>query len=179
MRQQRLKMAVDAGVRFVMLRDHEASPEAFGQAGEALIPWLLERDVQVVVNTRVGRAEQWGTGAHVGTRGPAVDTVRSRLGDGVLIGYSMHRGEAVPEKADYVTFSPVFPTSSKPGHPGEGLQALRDVCRQSAVPVYALGGVTPARLDDCREAGAAGVAVLSAIMEAEEPASVVRQFLRV
>jgi len=64
--------------------------------------------------------------------------------------------------ARVVTWSPVFAPRSKPGE-GRGLDALAAVCRQSPLPVLALGGITAERVGACLEAGAAGVAVLSAI----------------
>jgi thiamine-phosphate pyrophosphorylase len=72
----------------------------------------------------------------------------------------------------------VYPTPSKPDHPGTGIGALRAFCQAADVPVLALGGVTPSRVSECRTAGAHGVAVLSGIMEVETPAAATRAYLR-
>jgi thiamine-phosphate pyrophosphorylase len=89
------------------------------------------------------------------------------------LGYSAHHmlelSPARRRAVDYVTYSPIFPTSSKPGHPGTGVDALRRFSRQAGVPVLALGGLTPERVASCRRAGAAGIAVLSGIMHADDP----------
>jgi len=66
--------------------------------------------------------------------------------------------------ASVVTFSPVHAPRSKPGE-GVGLDALAHVCRGSPVPVIALGGITPERVQPCLRAGAHGVAVLSSISD--------------
>lgn len=98
-----------------------------------------------------------------------------------LLGRSCHdRRElavAADAGADYVTLSPIFPTASKPGYgPARGPQALAGV---SPLPVYALGGITtPARARSCARAGAAGVAVMGALMRAPDPASVAAAFIR-
>lgn len=64
--------------------------------------------------------------------------------------------------AAWVTLSPIFPTPSKPGHAGVGIDALGAVCRAVAIPVFALGGIADAgRAAACMAAGAAGVAAIS------------------
>ena len=162
---ERLADAVTTyGQRFVMLRDHGATGEAFAAVADWLIPRLRKHAVRVVVNSNADVAAAHGVGVHVGTRGPSVGAC---LRQGIeLIGYSAHTAEEAREAASagasYVTFSPVYPTSSKPAHSGVGVEALASAVRAAApVPVYALGGVTPTRAVMCRTAGAQGAAVLS------------------
>ncbi|WP_432829425.1 thiamine phosphate synthase [Dactylosporangium sp. CA-092794] len=80
---------------------------------------------------------------------------------------------------DYATLSPIFASRSKPGYgPPLGLAALARMATVVSVPVYALGGVeTPARVRDCLDEGAAGVAVMGAVMRAEDPARLVKELL--
>lgn len=79
---------------------------------------------------------------------------------------------------DYVTLSPVFLTSSKPGYgPALGLERFACLCRLAARPVYALGGVTAVNAADCVAAGAAGVAVMGEIMRAADPADYTAKLL--
>ncbi|MDN3238732.1 thiamine phosphate synthase [Glycomyces tritici] len=93
-----------------------------------------------------------------------------------LVGRSVHAGEPIDPGLDYCTYSPVWATDSKPGYgPPIGTDALREACAASPVPVYALGGVTgPDRALAAREAGAAGVAVMGAVMRAADPERAVR-----
>jgi thiamine-phosphate pyrophosphorylase len=86
---------------------------------------------------------------------------------------------AAAEGVDYVTVSPVYPTPSKPGYgPALGKHTLSDLTAiAGAPPVYALGGVDTARAPECLAAGAAGVAVMGAVMAAEDPAAVVAALL--
>ncbi|MGC1211056.1 MAG: thiamine phosphate synthase, partial [Micromonospora sp.] len=81
---------------------------------------------------------------------------------------------------DYVTLSPVFPTPSKPGYgPPLGVDGLAGLVRLIPVPVLALGGIsTPAQVTAALRAGAAGVAVLGAVMRAGDPAEAVAALLR-
>jgi len=178
-----VRRAVAAGVPWVQLRDHRLDPDTFARAAEALVPMLKADNPNLLlsVNTNLDVARRLGLGLHVGRRGPSVAEARRQLGSGALLGYSAHdldaARQAADEGADYLLFSPVFPTASKPGVPAVGLEALATVCRAVAVPVLALGGITPERVSVCLQQGAHGVAVVSAILEAPDPAAAVRQFL--
>ncbi|HBC06122.1 MAG TPA: thiamine phosphate synthase [Rhodospirillaceae bacterium] len=70
---------------------------------------------------------------------------------------------AVRAGVDLILLSPVFPTASHPGQPALGPRRLAALCRGSAVPILALGGVTPTTLRRVLAAGAAGVAGISAL----------------
>lgn len=184
-RADRVVTAVEAGVRWVHLRDHQAGPSDFDEAAHTLTHrlWEVTEDVTVTVNTRLAVAEALDAGVHLGWRGPSVAEARDVLGEEALIGYSAHdeiglEGDRAPD-VDYYFFSPVYPTSSKPDQPPAGISALRSFCQTAApTPTLALGGITPERVQDCREAGAQGVAVLSGIMEADLPVATTRAYLR-
>lgn len=184
-RARRVLAAVEAGVRWVHLRDHRADPADFEEAARNLIHRLhaVAENVTVSVNTQLGIAADLDTGLHLGWRGPSIPEARETLGPDALLGYSAHEEiEVEGDRArgvDYYFFSPVFPTPSKTDQPPAGVPALRSFCQTAApTPVFALGGVTAERVSDCRDAGAVGVAVLSGIMEAEAPRAAARAYLR-
>jgi thiamine-phosphate pyrophosphorylase len=86
-----------------------------------------------------------------------------------LVGVSTHSVDSALRfrNADYVILGPIWPTASKPGHPGAGLSILAGV---DGAPVFAIGGVDSAeRARACRAAGAHGVAVIRAILAADDP----------
>jgi thiamine-phosphate diphosphorylase len=86
---------------------------------------------------------------------------------------------AIAEGVSYAVVGPVFPTASKPGHPGAGLPYLARLVRLLApTPVFAIGGLTPARVPDVLAGGAHGVAVRSVLLSAEQPERVARTFVR-
>ncbi|WP_229706083.1 thiamine phosphate synthase [Micromonospora sonchi] len=93
--------------------------------------------------------------------------------DADMVGRSCHDEAELRRLSteDYVTLSPVFPTRTKPGYGPPLLpEGLAELIRLSPVPAIALGGIeTPAQVRACVEAGAAGVAVLGAIMRAPDP----------
>ncbi|GIJ07718.1 hypothetical protein Van01_09320 [Micromonospora andamanensis] len=90
-----------------------------------------------------------------------------------LVGRSCHDAAELRRLTteDYVTLSPVFPTRTKPGYgPPLLAEGLAELIRLSPVPALALGGIeTPAQVHACVQAGASGVAVLGAIMRANDP----------
>lgn len=101
--------------------------------------------------------------------------------DGPL-GRSCHTGgevvAAVAEGVDYVTLGPYAATASKPGYQRSlGEHEWETVCASSAVPVFALGGITPDNATAALADGAHGVAVMGAVMRARDPAAVVRALL--
>lgn len=172
--------AVEGGIRWVHLRDHEATPEPFRRGAASLARRIraVESAVTITVNTRLKVARVLNAGLHTGWRGLRPEAIAAPVPR--PLGYSAHHVLELPPArrlaVDYVTYSPVFPTSSKPGHPGTGVDALRRFCVQAGVPVLALGGLTPKRAAACRCAGAAGIAVLSGILHADAPAKAARAY---
>jgi thiamine-phosphate pyrophosphorylase len=81
---------------------------------------------------------------------------------------------AAAEGAAYATLSPYAATPSKPGY---GPPLPTTAFAGHPIPVFALGGITPANVAEARAAGAYGVAVMGAVMRADEPAAVVRSLL--
>lgn len=121
--------------------------------------WLVNDRLDVALATGIG-------GVHLKAAGLPVAAVRRRAPGGFRIGVSTHDldevRQAARDGASFVVFGPVFPTTSKPGHPGVGLDALREAARASTVPVFALGGVGPDNVAEVAAAGASGVAGISA-----------------
>jgi len=184
-RADRALAAVQAGVRWVHLRDHSAGPDTFQEAARTLAERLREQadDVVITINSRLHTAQMLGAGLQLGWRGPTISEARAALEADILIGYSAHENiEAEGDRTrgvHYYFYSPVFETPSKPDQPAAGIPALRSFCRAAApVPVFALGGITPERVQTCRSVGAEGVAVLSGIMDADAPAAATRAYLR-
>jgi thiamine-phosphate pyrophosphorylase len=106
----------------------------------------------------------------------SVEDARRLLGPERMIGISTHRPEeaatAAKAGADFVVFGPVFETPSKQEYgPPAGLDRLSEAVRTSSVPVLAIGGVTVDRIEEILARGAKGVAVVRAILEADDPAA--------
>lgn len=180
----RIIEAVRGGVRWIHLRDHKARSNAF----ELVVPSLIARirdeatDAALSVSGRPETARNLSLHYHGRTHPDAIADARNTLAPSTVIGYSSHSPDeaaaAVASGADYVYFSPVFKTKSKPGAEGVGVGPLRQCCdRVGSTPVYALGGIKPGNVADCLDAGASGVAVLSGILYADDPAAAAAAYL--
>jgi thiazole tautomerase (transcriptional regulator TenI) len=125
---------------------------------------------RVVVNDRADVALAAGAaGVHLRSDGPPAARVRALQPGPWIVGRSVHMpGEAARAgDLDYLLCGTVFPSGSKPaGAPVGGLDTLRETCAVARPPVLAIGGITPARVAACREAGAAGVAAIGVFLPA-------------
>ncbi|WP_341721418.1 thiamine phosphate synthase [Micromonospora sp. FIMYZ51] len=166
--------AVAGGVRWVLLRELDLPrTERLALAGE-LRPILAEAEgiLAVAGPDPLIDTDTLPAGPpvvlHLSAAGPYPPPAAD------LVGRSCHDEAELRRLSteDYVTLSPVYPTRSKPGYgPPLRPDGLADLIRLSPVPALALGGIeTPAQVRACVEAGAAGVAVLGAIMRATDPA---------
>jgi thiamine-phosphate diphosphorylase len=117
-------------------------------------------------------------GVHLPSAGLPIATVRRLLGPSFTIGRSTHSPEeavvAWEEGADYVFLGPIWKTASHPGQPGIGPHAIE---RAQPARVIAIGGITPSRVPMCTEMGAYGVAAVSALWGAVDPAAAATQML--
>lgn len=171
-------------VPWIHLRDHEADAETFRANAVELAEHIrmVAPGTMISVNGRLDVAVELGAGYHGGSHGDSVAKARKRLPVDAIIGFSAHyvteAQQAIRDGADYVFFSPIFASPSKPGHVGVGLDELKTFSeRVNDVPVYAVGGVTPERVRLCLEAGAYGVAVLSGILQQDDPEQAALDFL--
>lgn len=174
--------ACEAGVRAVQLREKDLDSRSLFDLAVRLREITSAHGARLLVNDRVDIAlAARADGIHKPEDGFPVVAARRFLGDDKLIGASTHSLERAAEMqtagADFVTFGPVFETPSKKKYgPPQGLDALRRVAGALDTPVFALGGVTPQRAVACIEAGAAGVAVISAIAASSDIKSAVGEF---
>ena len=161
----------------VQLRDHEIEEELFSEAAFDLVDRIrsVSRHVLISINTRIRIASMFSAedgpvaGVHVGKRGPSVEEARRVLRAGTPVGISVHSiGQICSGEVDYFLWSPVFPTKSKPGHKGTGIQNLAEAVKSAKhIAVIAMGGITAENTAKCLKTGAHGVAGLSGILAPE------------
>ena len=177
-----LARALDAGVRLVQLREKNLDRDVLEALAEQVLSLVTRYDAMLLINLAADIAVKIGAqGVHL-PGGALPRVVRDRTGPSFLIGYSTHTYTELDcaDGADFVTYSPIFTPGSKPGYDGVivGLAGLANAVTHSRLPVYALGGITPSRADRCRATGCAGVAVMSGILAARDPAKAVCEFLK-
>ncbi len=160
------------GIRHVL---HEARLTAAACA-EAGCPLLIDDHLDVAL--ALGAA-----GVHLGQTDFPIEEARRLLGPNAIIGGTATTVEAArraeAEGADYVGFGPVFPTRSKANPASvKGLAGLEAACRAVSIPVIAIAGITPERVRPALQAGAHGIAVMTAITTADDPAAATARFRR-
>lgn len=160
---RQIDAAMEAGIDLVQVRE----PGIEAGALRDFVARLVGRapaSTRVVVNDRADVARVAGAhGVHLRADGPPASAVRGLVGPRWVVGRSVHAaGEArSASDADYLIYGTTFPSRSKgPGAPVGGVEGLAAVVADAAVPVLAIGGITPERVRACRAAGAAGVAAI-------------------
>ena len=176
-----LKQAVNAGLPAVQLRERDLPTSELLLLAQEIRSITSPRAVPLIINDRVDLMLALNLdGVHLRANSLPISAVRRLAGADRLIGISTHSlaevQEADGEGADYVLFGPIFDTPSKRqfGSP-VGLEQLAEVCSRSAVPVFAIGGVTRAFAPDVLRAGAHGVAVIGSILDRDDAAAATRE----
>lgn len=161
----------------MQLRDKDLSGSALFRLAQRLRVATSRAGALLIVNERIDVALAVGAdGVHLGGGALPVDVARTLLPAGALIGQSVHGvDEAAASDADFVFFGPVYDTPAKRafGAP-QGVGRLREAVDAARVPVIAIGGVDADGVAEVRDAGAAGVAVIRAILGASDPADATR-----
>ncbi|MBI2526994.1 MAG: thiamine phosphate synthase [Candidatus Rokubacteria bacterium] len=174
-----------AGLRAVQLREKDLPVRDLLELARPLRESTRRHGARLLINDRADVALTIGADGVQRTHDSlSVAALRAIAPSGFLMGASVHgldeAREAAREGADFLVFGPVWDTPSKrPYGPPQGLAALSTVAAGSTVPVLAIGGITPVRAREALRAGAAGVAVISAILAAERPAEATEAFLDV
>jgi len=173
---------LDAGIRLFQYRDKVRPDRQRVEIAVALGDLTHATGGMLLVNDRVDIALAAGAdGAHLGQDDLPVDVGREMLGPDLVLGASASYPPEIEiarsAGADYVGFGAVFSTDTKPDAEYAGLDRLEEACRQSALPVVGIGGITVERAGDVIGRGAAGVAVVSALFRAEDPAAAARRLL--
>jgi len=167
--------ALDGGVKAVQLREKDLSSRELYELAYDLKKLTSRYGARLLINDRLDIALAVDAdGVHLGNDSIPIYRVRKLLGQQRLIGVSCHNQvnaiTAQEKGADFITFGPVFytPSKAKYGKP-VGIDKLESVTHLLDIPVFAIGGVTAANTREVLTAGAAGIALISAIVAAREP----------
>jgi thiamine-phosphate pyrophosphorylase len=174
-----LNGAAAAGVTIFQYRNKTAPmKEAFGEA-LPLRHRAKELDVLFIVNDRCDLTLALDAdGVHLGQNDLPVAQARRILGRQSVIGLSTHNVRQVEAaerlQPDYIGFGPIFKPNSKADHdPVVGIEALRRIRSLTRLPIFAIGGIHLGQVRPVIEAGANGIAVISAVASAPDiPAAV-------
>ncbi|WP_259738939.1 thiamine phosphate synthase [Synechococcus sp. CS-205] len=174
--------ALEAGVRLVQYRAKEADDLQRWQEARALRQLCSRYGALFIVNDRVDLAlAVQADGVHLGQGDLPPAEARRLLGPDRLIGRSTQRIEqlrqAVADGCDYVGVGPINATPTKPGRDPVGLAYVSQAAAESPIPFFAIGGLESTTLPPVLSAGGRRVAVVRAIIEAEDPHRASRELL--
>ena len=163
-----IEAALKGGVRAIQLREKNLPEDELRTLAKDVLKLTRQYNALLIINHRAELAHDIGAdGVHLTESSPAVRKIRKEFPD-LLIGKSAHSLQsalrAQHQKADFITFSPVYDTPSKQQYgPPQGLEKLKQVCAGLDIPVLALGGIDLSRISTVREQGAFGVGLIRGI----------------
>jgi len=180
-----VRAAVKGGVTLVQLREKDMPGGEFLTIARELLAVTRPASVPLIINDRVDVAlAADADGVHVGQEDIPAAIVRGMIGPHKILGVTAHDGEelarAAADGADYVGTNAIFGTPTKADiRPPIGISGLTERYADAPVPVVAIGGVDHSNAAALIEAGAEGVAVVRAIMAADDTAQAACELRRV
>lgn len=181
---RRTRLVLEGGARVLQYRSKSADA-ALKRAQAAVLRELArEFAVPFIVNDDVRLAAQVDAdGVHLGAADGGLDAARAALGKHRIIGVSCYNRialarEAARGGADYVAFGAFFPSGVKPAAVRADAGLLRQARAELAVPLVAIGGITPQNGAELLDAGADALAVISAVFDAADIRAAARDFSR-
>ncbi|MCL1629009.1 thiamine phosphate synthase [Roseibaca sp. V10] len=180
---EQARLAARGGAGAVQIRDKTLHDDDFIALVAMLLPEMTARGVTLIVNDRVEVALRSGAhGLHIGQGDGDPTDIRARLPQGMIFGLSietLEQAQRLPDCIDYIGAGPVRATATKPDHAAPiGFDGLAQIAAAVPVPCYAIGGIKPGDGAALRRAGAAGMAVVSAVTRAPDPAMATSNLLR-
>jgi thiamine-phosphate pyrophosphorylase len=174
---------VRGGAEFLQIRDKTTPLPEFLPDLIRCAEFASKKGIPLIINDRWDLVLSSGAaGVHLGQEDLPPEAARRILGKDKIIGFSTSSLMQIRNSRNlpiqYVGFGPVFATSTKPdASPEVGLSLLTQACTESAVPVVAIGGIGIAQVRATLNAGAASVAVISALMQSADLAREMERFL--
>jgi len=178
-----VEAALSAGVRAVQLREKDLPGGELYELALRLREVTSRHGARLLINDRadVARAVK-ADGVHVPRSGLPLRVMRELVGEEMLIGASTHSlgeaREAEADGADFLTLGPVFATPSKARYgPPIGLAPVEQASCNVSIPIFAIGGIDADRVREVLRRGAFGVAVISAVLAADDVGAAARRLL--
>jgi thiamine-phosphate pyrophosphorylase len=173
--------AVDGGVNMVQLREKDL-PASELLALARQLRGICSHRALLIINDRLDVALLCGAdGVQLGEGGLPVAAARQLLPASMLVGRSAHAvntaRQAELDGADFIVAGTVFASPSHSDVAPGGIELLKKFTSRLNIPVIAIGGVNAENVDECWQVGASGVAVISAVLKAENPRQAAERIL--
>lgn len=179
-----IAQSVSGGVSIVQLREKNNSSLSFYEKASALKQLLNELSIPLIINDRVDIALAVGAdGIHIGQDDLPLPIVKKMVPEDMIVGVSVSTLEEALEAerngADYIGVGSVFPTKTKQDATLMALEDLGEICRGVSIPAVAIGGITADNISALSDSGLSGTAVVSAIMNADNPKTASESLLKI
>ena len=169
------KALLAGGAHLLQLRAKGCSEVEIEALARQVLPLCREAGVPFIVNDYPVIAAAIGAdGIHIGQDDGCLAEVREIVGEGMMVGRSTHSPEqaraALEEGFDYIGFGPLFPTPTKLGRPGIGVEDIAGVMVEvgSRIPVFCIGGIKRENLSQVLAAGARNLVIVSDLLTAQD-----------
>lgn len=177
-----VESALKGGIAIVQYREKTADDETRLQIARQMKALCQRYGALFIVNDRVDiAAAADADGVHLGQQDLPMTEARQILGPEKLVGRSTTNPQelkrALDEGADYIGVGPVHATPTKPGKAASGNDYVRYAAQHATMPWFTIGGLNAENLEPTLAAGATRVAVVRALMEAEDPSAIARSLV--
>lgn len=173
-----LHAALAGGVDIVQLREKDASDQEVLATARRFAFACAEHGALLIINDRPDLTVAAGAdGVHIGQDDMPVANAREIVGPERIVGLSTHTPGQIDAAGgvDYIGVGPVNATPTKPGRPAVGLELVSYAADNARVPFFAIGGIDATNVAAVRAAGAERVAVVRALVQAENPGEVAHE----
>jgi thiamine-phosphate pyrophosphorylase len=176
-----VKAAIKGGVTCVQLREKSSTTLEFIEQALSIRELLRKNNIPLIINDRLDVAQAvHADGVHLGTADMPLEMARSIVGNSMIIGASAESIadaiKAEKDGADYIAVSPIYETPTKVyTFSPLGLKGLREIRGAVKTPLVGIGGLNKGNSGEIIRNGADGIAVVSAIVAAEDPESAARE----
>lgn len=179
-----IEEAILGGVSVVQIREKTAETLEFYNLAIKVKEITTKYDVPLIINDRVDIALAIDAdGVHVGQSDMPCDITRKLIGKNKILGVSATTVEeakkAENDGADYIGAGAVFPTTTKADAKSVTKKELSDITKSINIPVVAIGGITIENANELKDTGIAGLSVVSAIMNADDPKKASEKLLNI
>lgn len=166
--------ACKGGVTLVQLREKDTGGRDYLEKARKVHAITQRYQIPLIIDDRVDVAMACNAeGVHVGASDLPVGEVRRLLGADKIVGATAKTVEAAKKAyqdgADYLGVGAIYPTTTKVTTVLTEVSTLSDICKAVPIPIVAIGGLNRSNMDILKGSGADGIAVVSAIMKAENP----------
>jgi thiamine-phosphate pyrophosphorylase len=175
----RVEAALQGGLTLVQYRDKQSNDIDRLAIAQQMCQLCHHYGALFILNDRVDLALAVDAdGVHLGQQDISIALARQILGSQRIVGRSTtnpaEMTQAIRAGADYIGVGPVYETPTKAGKAAAGLEYVQYAVKNATVPWFAIGGIDSSNIDDVLQAGAPAIAIVRAIMNADNPTHAVQ-----